>query len=54
MPRVPITQCPNCKNFFYWLKGIEKCPGCDTYVPEEVAFGKLINIEESKKKVKEV
>ena len=55
MPRAstPITQCPKCKKFFYWLKGIERCP-CGEPVPPEVAFPKLFNIEESKKKVVEV
>jgi len=55
MPRAstPITQCPKCKKFFYWLKGIERCP-CGEPVPPEVAFAPLIDIEQSKKKVKVV
>ena len=55
MPRAstPITQCPKCKKFFYWLKGIERCP-CGEPVPHEVAFAPLIDIEQSKKKVVEV
>lgn len=55
MPRAstPITQCPKCKKFFYWLKGIERCP-CGEPVPPEVAFAPLFDIEQSKKKVVEV
>jgi hypothetical protein len=53
MPRPPIVQCPKCKKFFYWLKGIERCP-CGEPVPPEVAFAPLFDIEQSKKKVVEV
>jgi len=52
-PSTPIVKCPKCHNFFYWLKGIERCP-CGEPVPPEVAFAPLIDIERSKKKVVEV